>query len=105
MSQRYRRSLWLLPAGVLVVALLTASNHHSAAPVANAPAANAAAQAAAVKPSLALLPAHLRVAAISPRKRFIVQSLTADAARDAVLRVGGLVTGDLCHPLSCGVAR
>src|ERR1700722_15044884 len=96
MSRRYRLPLWLLATGVLGVALsLIASNHHDAAPVANAPAANAAAQAAAVKPSLASLPAHLGVAAISPRQRYIVQSLSADAARAAVLRAGGVVTGDL----------
>jgi len=43
----------------------------------------------------ASLPAHLGVAANYPRQRYIVQSVSADAARDAVSRAGGVVTGDL----------
>src|SRR5258708_10718869 len=95
MSRRYRLPHWLLTAGVLGVALsLIASSHRSSrsVPVANAPAAPTA----AAKPrAVASLPAHSSVAANDPRHRYIVQSASADAARDAVLRAGGVVTGDL----------
>jgi len=43
----------------------------------------------------ASLPAHLGVAANYRRHRYIVQSGSAEAARDAVLLAGGIVTGDL----------
>src|SRR5258708_6589451 len=95
MSRRYRLLHWLLTAGVLGVALsLIASSHHNpgGVPVANAPAAPTA----AAKPrTVASLPAHSGVAANDPRHHYIVQSASADAARDAVLRAGGVVTGDL----------
>jgi len=92
MSRRYRLPQLLLTAGVLGVALsLIASSHRGSAPIANAPAAPAAA-----KPrTAASLPAHLGVAANDPRHRYIVQSVSADAASDAVSRAGGVVTGDL----------
>src|ERR1700685_319552 len=91
---RYRLPHWLLATGVLGVALsLIASSHRSprSAPVANAPAA----QTAAAKPHSAALPAQSGVAVSYPRQRYIVQSGSAEAARDAVLRAGGVVTGDL----------
>src|ERR1700736_4451029 len=100
MSQRNRLSHWLLAAGVLGVALLTASIESSSARLANAPAAQAAvAQRLAQRPAVAsitrALPAHLGVAANFPRQRYIVQAESADAARDAVAHAGGVVTGDL----------
>ena len=52
--------------------------------------------------SATVMPAALRVAQPPPRvaqvgerSPFIVQAATADIARSAVLKVGGLVTGDL----------
>src|SRR5450755_2486247 len=93
MSRRYRLSHWLLAASTLGVALsLIASSYRSSAPVANAHSV----QTEAAKPrTAASLPAHLGVAAYYPRHRYIVQSASADAARDAVSRAGGVVTGDL----------
>jgi len=42
-----------------------------------------------------IVAAHLGVAANYRRHRYIVQSGSAEAARDAVLLAGGIVTGDL----------
>src|SRR5450631_215414 len=97
MSRRNRFPYWLLAAGVLGVALLTASIDRGSAPLAIAPAAQAA---VAKRPALAslpaqALPAHLGVAAKYPRHRFIVQAESADTAHDAVAHAGGVVTGDL----------
>jgi len=71
-----------------------ASSHRSprSALAANAPAARTV----AAKPrTAASLPAQSGVAVNYPRQRYIVQSGSAEAARDAVLRAGGIVTGDL----------
>src|ERR1700676_3860546 len=96
MSRRNRLQYWLLPTGVLGVALLTASIDRSGAPLSNAPAAQAA---VAKRPAVAslpqALPAHLGVSANYQRQRYIVQAQSADAARDAVSHAGGVVTGDL----------
>src|ERR1700690_3309911 len=92
MSQTYRRPHWLLTAGVLTVTLaLTASNYRSAAPTANAPAPKAGVAA----PRWGALPEHSGIAVNYERHRYIVQSQSAEAARDAVRHAGGLVTGDL----------
>jgi len=46
-------------------------------------------------PALASLPPHLGIAQSYPRHRYIVQSESAGAARNAVSKAGGIVTGDL----------
>ncbi len=84
---------WLLASAILGITLsLTASNFRADAPAASIHAARAV----AAKPRVtASLPPHLGVASGYPRHRYIVQADSAAAARDAVLRAGGVVSGDL----------
>src|SRR5258708_26813681 len=71
---------------------LTASNFRSSAPATSTPVARTS----AVKPhALALLPSDFAIATPHLRHRFIVQSESAERAREAVSRAGGLVTADL----------
>src|ERR1700704_5338215 len=90
-SNGYRN--WLLASAILGFTLtLTASNLRSdatAAPI------HLARTVAAQPRVTASLPAHLGVASGFPRHRYIVQAESAAAARDAVLRAGGVVSGDL----------
>jgi len=88
----------LLASSVLGITLcLTAANFRSSAPatVASATVALAARSNAVQAHAPALLPANFGVATPHLRHRFIVQSESAERAREAVSRAGGLVTGDL----------
>src|SRR5579859_122785 len=91
MSPSYRPPRWLLSAGVLTVLTLTASTYRNAATTMRAPAP----QAAVATARWAALPAHSGIALNYQRHRYIVQSQSAESARDAVRRAGGLVTADL----------
>jgi serine protease AprX len=92
MSRRNRPPHWLLATGVLGIALFLTASNHRFVPDANVPTARGA----AAKPGIAAsLPAHLGIAASYSRQRYIVQSASAEAARDAVSQAGGIVTGDL----------
>src|SRR5258708_10071430 len=83
----------LLASSLLGLTLcLTASNFRSSAPATSTPVARTS----AVQPhALAVLPSHFGIATPHLRHRFIVQSESAERAREAVSRAGGLVTGDL----------
>ena len=93
----------LLASSLLGITLcLTAANFRSSAPATVAPATVAPATVALAARSNAvqahapaLLPANFGVATPHLRHRFIVQSESAERAREAVSRAGGLVTGDL----------
>src|SRR5271168_2418368 len=91
MSRRYRFPYWLLATGLLGTALFLAASNHRAPSLAQVPAA----EGASAPRTSASVPAHLGVAANYTRRRYIVQAGSAAAAGDAVLQVGGAVTGDL----------
>ncbi|HTD74999.1 MAG TPA: hypothetical protein VK652_15845, partial [Steroidobacteraceae bacterium] len=93
MSRSNRSRNWLPASAILGITLtLTASNFRIDAPAASIHLARTV----TAKPrTAASLPPHLEVASGYPRHRYIVQADTADAARDAVLRAGGVVNGDL----------
>jgi len=96
MSRRYRQRIGLLSLGVLGLMGLSASNFRGNEPpavTAGAPSRPAVPGPLASQPAQA--PAFLGVAAAFPRHRYIVQAQSADAARAAVSRAGGVVSTDL----------
>jgi serine protease AprX len=96
MSRRYRQRIGLLSLGVLGLMGLSASNFRGNEPpavTAGAPSRPAVPGPLASEPAQA--PAFLGVAAAFPRHRYIVQAQSADAARAAVSRAGGVVSTDL----------
>src|SRR5258708_34129154 len=82
----------LLASSLLGLTLcLTASNFRSSAPATSTPVARTS----AVKPhALALLPSDFAIATPHLRHRFIVQSESAERAREAVPRPGGPGTAE-----------
>jgi hypothetical protein len=86
-----RHRIATLSLGVLGLLCLTASHFR-----ANESAVNARTRTATPAPKLAAsMPEHLGVSATYPRRHYIVQAQSADAARDAVFKAGGVVNSDL----------
>src|ERR1044072_4149111 len=96
-----RRSRWLFAAGELgaawVVSVLLVDKEQTSTVSPPTPASTAAAlpQSSNVIESATTTAPAVKAAPIGVRQNYIVQAASAEAARSAVNRAGGIVTGDL----------